>query len=779
MNTGSAGRAASPTVCRTTETSTAVVAWTTPPPPPPPLRQPLLAAAVDSWSRYLCASLSATELADRRKIADLVDHAILHRDSNLDFRHASAAALEALPGAALKLLAQQVTGVTLPAGLDAFPRCLFRLTALRSIELATCKATQLDVTPWDLDTLTVSGKTTLRWIAANERTTVSCPAPGIRRKVCVNLYRDGKLIGHTAAGSRRYIKVPGRCPFNMNGQYLMRNGELAYCRHIAQWWVGARASRRIQKQSGPLDRASDMYSVVQSATAFRDAINDDHVIHRADWAPANGSRNNLVGNDAFGTFVESEFRRLSGTGLPAARLFRVISITHAMGLELAIKYDAHRKPDYRVVFYDPNVSATHSRLKYHCIEDARGLKLSELFPRPELISGYFGNQSPVVIVVDADHGPTKEAKKRSLRVMLSRAEAPCHLALDLAVGHKFEATSIQLIQNLRAMPAGRVDWKTYFGPRTAEDLPTLFVAVDNSLPHVVRSLLELSIELSAEGVLEKGAVFQMLQRHAAFEKSDSPVTPLSLACKSRNSRCIAVITDVLVGPQGDGLATPAEYEQFLRNGGPGQPSPFALALLQDEFDAALTMVESMLRLTVTGRITSAQFVRLFGCQDADGVSVIEPDFAAGETQIVVALMRPVINAAKATFKSWEMAEMLSAPRADGTPALRATYQGGHASFLAAYGALVLSSVARDNMHAVDAIAILLAGMPGETPVEALRAIAPHGEMLNVLVDLLHDPIVVRWVSGELLDGLDALLVNDPARTIFPDVDPDSESSSLG
>jgi hypothetical protein len=773
MNTNFEARAGKPSVFPTTAKSLSGVACTT---TSPTLSrgQPPLARPIDLWSSYLCPSLSAAQLADRREIADVIDHAILHRASNLDFRQASATALAALPGAAFRLLALQVTCVTLPAGLHALPRCLFRLPALRSIEMATCDAAQIDVTAWDLDTLTITGRTKLRWIAANEATRVSCPAPGIRRKVCVNLYRDGKPIGHTAAGSRRYIKVPVRRPFNMNGKYLMREGEPAYCRHITQWWFGARASRRTEKQRGVPYTAIDMYHVLQSASLFREAIGHDDAILDFDAGAANWIRNILVGDDKFGSVVEQEFRRLSRLGLPATRQFRVTSLTHAMGLELTAKEGASGLPDYCVVFYDPNVSATHLRVKYHRMREVRDLKLSELFPRPELISEYFEKQPPTVILTDLDSA--KKNKRRSLRVMLSATEAQCHFALKLAIAHKFEATSIQMLKDLRAMPAGPVDWETLFDPRAAEAFPLLYIAVANRLPRVVRSLLELSIKLSAEGVLDRGAVFQMLQQKDPI--GEPRITTLSLACESNDSECIAVVADVLVRPEADGLASPAEYEAFLRNGGPGQRSPFALALLQDDSSAAITMVESMVRLTVAGRISGAQFERLFTCLGSDGISAIEQDFAEGETQVVVALMNPVINAAKATFKPWETARILAAARADGTPALRETYRAGHAGFLAAYGALVLSAVTRDCIHPVNAIAILLAAMPGETQVEALRAIAPHGEMLNTLVDLLHDPIIVRRVSHDLSDGLDALVAEDSANAISSDIDTDSELSSL-
>ncbi|MDB5856102.1 MAG: secreted effector EspL [Herminiimonas sp.] len=738
------------------------------------LHQPPRALGVGVWAQYLIPSLSARVLADRREIADIIDHAVRYGDGNLDFRHASAAALQALPGGALKLLSRQITGVTLPARLDALPRCLIRLSALRSIDVADCKTAELDLTPWDLDTLTVTGATKLRWISVNEGTIVSCPAPGIRRKVCVKLFRDGQPVGHTAAGSRRYIKMPARRQFNMNGRYPMPNGELAYCRHIGQWWFGAREIRRAGKRSGDTDPASDMYQVLQSATLFQDALRGNDAIQDFKDVDATGTRNILVADDMFGKVVEQEFVRLCKSGLPATRQIRVLSVTHAMGLELGAKNGAHGKPEYSLVFYDPNVSATHTRERYQCMREVRMLRFSELFPRPDLICDYFGKQRPVVLLSVLDAKPS--TKMRSLRVMLSAPERQCHFALDLAISHGFEPTSIQLLKELRATPSGAVDWKAFFDPVAAATFPRLYVAVAKGLPRIARNLLELAIRLSAEGLLEKSAVLGMLQQK--HPDGASPITTLSMACESNGAACIAALTDVLVGSEADGLASPSQYEAFLRDGSPDLPSPYAVALLQDECSAAVTMVESMLRLTAAGRITGAQFVRLIECRGRDGVTAIERDFAAGETQVVVALMHPLLGAAAASLKSWEIAQILVASRADGTPALRVTYRARHADFLAAYGALVLAAVALGRIHALDAIAILLASRPGDTQVGALQAIAPGGEMLRVLVDLLSDPRIARWVSDDLSDGLDALAAADFSDGIASDIDPDSESSSL-
>jgi hypothetical protein len=699
---------------------------------------------------------------------------MLHGESDLDWRHLSATALQALPGAAINALAPHVTRVTLPAGLPLLPRFLIRLTKLRSIELAMCQAEQIDVTPWDLDTLTVTGLTNLRWITANAGTTVSCPAPGIRRKVCVNLYRDGQLVGRTAAGSRRYIKLPARRQFNMNGEYPMRDGELAFCRHIAHWWFGARAGRRAQKRIGDVALERDMYHVLQSAASFQRAIDSDDGIYNLDLAAANDSRHILVGNDLFGRVIEHEFRELSAVGLPATRRFRVTSVTHAMGLELTVRAGNHGKPEYTVVFYDPNVSATHLRIKYHQFREARDLRLSELFPRQDFISDYFGNAPPVVMLVQLD--APGSTRKRSLCLMLSAPETHCRFPFDLAIDHRFEAASMKIIKDLRALPPATVDWKAFFFPQAPAAFPRLSVAVAQGLPRVTRSLLEIFIKLSAEGVLDKSAVFRMLQQSSLIE--EPPVTALWVACKWNRSECIAGLTDVLVRPEADGLASPAEYESLLRDGGPNRPSPYAVALMQDECGAAITMVESMLRLTAARRITGAQFVRLFACHDSDGIPAIERDFAEGETELVLGLMKPVIHAADAGLMSWETAEALHPRRANGTPSLRATYRAGHAAFLAAYGALVLSAVALRRIHAVDAIAILVAGMPAESPVEALRAIAPRGEVLKVLIDLLVAPSIARWVTDEVADALDALVAADLADAVSSGLDRGSAPPSM-
>jgi hypothetical protein len=733
------------------------------------------AAVDDPWSHYLRPSLPAANLARRTELAGIIRDALRRGEGHLDLRNVSPAALKALPGATLKALAPQVTGVALPTGLDALPRCLNRLTGLRSMEMAKCMARSIDVTPWNLDTLTITGVTELRWIAANEATSVSCPAPGIRRKICVNVYRDGKLQGHTAAGSRRYIKTPTRREVDRNGVYTMRDGQRAVCRHITTWWFGARAARRAEKLQGTTGPATDMYEVLRRRRTFRTAVFPD--LHEQFYhALENATRNIMVGNDKFGVVIEKEFRNMRRGELPATRKFQVNSTTHAMGLELKVKSGRNGKPEYSLVFYDPNMSETHLRIKYHHYREARGLTVTSLLNSSHFSTAYFGDQLPVVTLCDLDS--VQPGKKRSVALMLTDREKASSLALNLAMRDRFDLVAHKLIQDLRAMPDRTVDWKSVLGLESREPyFPPLSVALDLDLPNTAQSLADLAISLGAERVLEKTALFHFLQ--APSVANTSPQTPLALACSFNQCTFINDLISAIVRPDADGLATAADYESLFTNGGADLPPPFANAIRARQIGAALSMVEGMLRLTAANRITRDQFVRLFTCRDENGVPAIEKVFRDGDAGLMLAVMQPLTSAATAHFSAGQLIAMLSVTHADGTPTLRAACEAGQVELLAAYGKLVLSAVASDRIRPLDAIPLLTAARRRETPCEALLAIAPRGEMLRKLDELLHDVRVAHWLPGDLSEALDALLTDDPADSLSSDFDTDSsESSSL-
>lgn len=731
------------------------------------------AAVDDPWSHYLRPSLPAASLTNRTELAGIIRDALRRGDAHLDLRNVSAAALKALPGATLKALAPQVTGVTLPNGLDALPRCLNRLTGLRSIEMDKCMARSIDVTPWNLDTLTVTGVTELRWIAANEATSVSCPAPGIRRKICVNVYRDGKLLGHTAAGSRRYIKTQVRREVNRNGVYTMRDGQRAVCRHITTWWFGARAAHRAEKLRGTTEPAADMYEVLRHRRTFRTVVFPD--LHEQYYhALENATRNIMVGNDKFGEVIEKEFRHMRRGELPATRRFQVNSTTHAMGLELKVKNGRNGKPEYSLVFYDPNMSETHVRIKYHHYREARGLTVTSLLNNSSLNTAYFDDQLPVVTLCDLDS--VEPGKKRSLNLMLIEREKTSSLALNLALRDRFDLTAHKLIQDLRAMPAGTVDWKSVLGLEAREPyFPLLSVALDLELRNTALSLAGLAISLGAERALAKTALLHFLQQPSVA--STSPQTPLAIACTFNECTFIDEFFNAFGRPEIDGLATAAEYESLLTDGGADLPPPFADAIRARKPGAALSMVEGMLRLTDANRITRTQFVRLFTCRDEDGIPALEKAFRDGDAELMLAVMQPLTSAATASFSAEQLTAMLSVAHADGTPALRTAYEAGQVEFLAAYGKLVLSAVANDRIRPQDAIRLLTAATRRETPCEALLATAPRGDMLRKLDELLHDVRVARWLPSDLSESLDALLTDDPADSLSSDFDTDSSESS--
>ncbi|MDB5822535.1 MAG: ShET2 enterotoxin, N-terminal region [Herminiimonas sp.] len=740
-----------------------------------PGTQPPPALVGDSLAHFLRPSLSAATLAARREVIGVMEYAVQHGNTDLDFKNISPDALKAMPGAALKGLARQITGVTLPKGLDALPRCLSRLTALRSIEMDGCTGREIDVTRWDLDTLTVTGRTELRWINANEGTSVNCPAPGLRRKVCVNVYCEGKLIGQTAAGSRRYIKVPARRDINHNGTIPMRNGQLAFCQSITTWWLGARAKRHADKRSGAIDRASDMYGPLQNRKSFRRAVTGD-MEKQYDRALIHARRNIMVGNDRFGEMIKKEFLQMRRGGIPAMKLFQVNSIDHAMGLELKVKNGRDGKPEYSLVLYDPNVSTTHVRTKYHRASEARELTLTGLFIDQNVIPIYFEGQAPVVTLVDLDS--VQPGKKRSLDMMLSNREKRSTLTLNLAIRDGFDAAAETLIDDLRTMKDEPVDWKAILLAVTKlKDLPLFILAIEAERPRLAGVLADVAIDLIVEGTFKRATLFDFLQQEGS--RGDVAYTALGLACEVDDRNFIGQLIDVLVLPKADGLANRAEYEDLLRNGGRGQPSPYGRAIRCGHINAAQSMVEGMLRLAGANRITCDQVVDLLACRSGSGVQTIEKAFKEDNAALMKAVMEPLTSSATAAFSATQLIAMLAAAGGNGTPALRSTYEAGHAEFLAAYGKLVLSAVSRDRIRPLDAIVLLTAARPEETPCEAIRAMAPAGAMLRTLDSLLHDVRVARWLPDDLSEAVDALLTDDPAATLSSDFDTDSESSSLG
>jgi hypothetical protein len=736
--------------------------------------QPGPVAAADVWAHFLRPSLSEASLAERREIIGMIERAVLQGDTHLDFQNTNAVALKAVPGAALKALARQVTGVTLPGGLNALPRCLNRLKGLKSIEMTACMARQIDVTPWDLDTLTITGRAELRWVAANDSTRVSCSAPGIRRKVCVNVYRDGKLLGHTAAGSQRYIKVPARRNANMNGALPMLDGRIAFCQSITAWWLGARAERHAGKRSGATNPASDMYCVLKNSRSFRRAVTGD-MEKQYDEALVHATRNIMVGNDRFGEVIETEFRRMRRGGIPAQKLFQVNSIEHAMGLELKVKNGRNGKPEYSLVFYDPNVSITHVRIKYHQAREARGLTLTGLFANKNDLPTYFEDQTPVVTLVDLDS--VQPGAKRSLAMMLSDREKRSALTLNLVMRDGYDFAAEQLIGDLRSMKEEPVDWEAILlSSSSTRKLPLFIVAKEAGRPRLAAMLADAVISLIAEGGFERTVLFELLQQEALSDGAG--FTALGLACEGDDAVFINALIDVLIRPNADGLASPEEYENLLQNGGAGTPSPYACAIRCDHVGATRSMVLAMLSLTNVNRITRDQVVQLLACRNEEGVPAIEKAFAAGNVMLMRAIIEPLISAATADFSARQLCAMLSSARADGTPALRATYQAGHAKFLAAYGTLVLSAVSAERIRPLDAIVLLTATGRGETPREALIAIRPAGDILRTLDNLLHDVRVARWLPHDLSEALDALRTEASSDSLSSDFDTDSASSSL-
>jgi hypothetical protein len=726
----------------------------------------------EQWSYYLRPSLPADRLAERREIIGVIDLAAQQGDTQIDFQHVAPAALKAVPSRALKALARHVTGLKLPPGLDALPRCLNRLKGLRSLEMAGCTAQQIDVTRWDLDTLTIRGRNDLRWIAANEGTSVTCPAPGIRRKVCVNVYRDGKLVGLTGAGSQRYIKVPARRDDNSNGAFAMSNGQPAFCQTITAWWLGARTIRHAGKRSGAIKPASDMYNVLKNRQSFRRAVTPE-METAYDATASHAVRNIMVGNDNFGKVIEREFRQMRRGGVPARKPFQMNSIDHAMGLELQIKNGRNGKPEYSLVFFDPNVTTTHVRIKYRHSREARDMTLTSLIIHKDMLPAYFEDQAPVVTLVDLDSW--QPVGKRSLATMLTEREKRSTLTLNLMIRDGFDVAAEELIGDLQTMPGEPVDWKAILLATTSVDkLPVFILALEAGRPRLAAMLADVAINLIAEGAFERTTLFELLQQEGMVDGVG--YTTLGAACDADDPNFVGQLIDVLVRPKADGLASPQEYESLLRNGGAGRPSPYAHAIQCGHIGAALSMVISMLRLSSANRITCAQVVWLVACRDGDGVPAIEKAFEQGDVELMLVVMKPLVSAATTAFSVRQLIALLTAARVDGTPALRAAYHAGRANILTAYGQLVLSAVSSERIRPLDAIVLLTAATHLETPREALLAMAPAKEMLRTLEVLLHDVRVARWLPDDLSEVLDALLADEPAAT-SSEFDTGSELSS--
>jgi len=188
------------------------------------------------------------------------------------------------------------------------------------------------------------------------------------------------------------------------------------------------------------------------------------------------------------------------------------------------------------------------------------------------------------------------------------------------------------------------------------------------------------------------------------------------------------------------------------------------------------MIDSMLQLTAAKRITPDRCVRLAACHDRHGVPAIQKAFEEVDAKLIHAIMHRLTSIGTAIFSSQQLRAMLAATHTDGTPALRATYRAGRAELLATYGKLVLSAVSRERIKPADAIALLLASRPDETPCEALQAIAPRGEMLRTLDDLLHDVRLARWLPADLSEALDALHTEDSVDPLSENFDTNSKSS---
>lgn len=179
---------------------------------------------------------------------------------------------------------------------------------------------------------------------------------------------------------------PGRnAQINLNGRVRSQHDRPpAVCLDLAVFWLLDRK---------PLESGKICYAEMATKRNLQLALSKRPSIAISDrlafWD------RHLIENTSLGIFIAAQFRKLD-KGDPASEAvtgFMITSDCHSMACRLKIKAAEDGTQQYVIHFYDPNVTATHRRMRSDDLSRIEAISMTELINDPARTASYYRDQS--------------------------------------------------------------------------------------------------------------------------------------------------------------------------------------------------------------------------------------------------------------------------------------------------------------------------------------------------------------------------------------------------
>ena len=197
--------------------------------------------------------------------------------------------------------------------------------------------------------------------------------------------------------SHRKLKAGrSKMPY-LNGQVAFKNTrDKIVCRHLAVYWL----LHRPLLENGKIDYAS-----LGNKKNLQKAFEGENQ-NAFDYYTNNCTNSHLVENDKWGNFLATQFQEMQHMdGGAEPKRVLVCSEKHVMACELTIKRSADGQPTYAVDFYDPNLVATHRRVRTKDLATVESLSMVRLINQKRLTNLYYKNQSRSIAFIISDSTP--------------------------------------------------------------------------------------------------------------------------------------------------------------------------------------------------------------------------------------------------------------------------------------------------------------------------------------------------------------------------------------
>ena len=196
------------------------------------------------------------------------------------------------------------------------------------------------------------------------------------------------------------------------------------CRHLATYWL----LHRPLLANGKIDYTS-LTSKKHLKEAFKGENENAH-----DFYISNCTNCHLVENHRWGNFLAMQFREMADTGTHAEpKRILINSDNHALACELRIKHGTDGVPTYAVDFYDPNVTASHRRVRTQDLEAIESLSMARLINNRLATNVYYRKQSfSMAFIISGQTPRTVAADRRFRSGMLTAAKADIGMTETIA-----------------------------------------------------------------------------------------------------------------------------------------------------------------------------------------------------------------------------------------------------------------------------------------------------------------------------------------------------------